>query len=80
MEDFSYGCSGFGFLIDCQRPKVKINWLQVSAIEWTASENNEADPVYNHPIVLTIAFVALLSFGNGERKFISHSGIAENLT
>jgi hypothetical protein len=30
-------------------------------MEWTASENNEAEPVNNQPIVFTTAFVALLN-------------------
>ncbi len=66
--NFIYGCSGLGFFIDCHRPNVKISWLHVSAIEWTASENNDAEPVNNHPIVFTTAFVALLNFWNTNKQ------------
>ncbi len=55
-----YGCSGLGFLIDCHKPNVNISWLHVSAMECTASENKEAEPVNNQPMVLTTALVALL--------------------
>lgn len=55
-----YGCSGFGFLIDCQRPKVRISWLNVSAIECTASEKSDAEPVKNQPTIFKTALVALL--------------------
>lgn len=57
---YTNGCSGLGFLIDCHKPNVNISWLHVSAIEWTASENNDAEPVNIQPIVFTTALVALL--------------------
>jgi hypothetical protein len=33
-------------------------------MECTASEKSDAEPVNNHPIVFTTAFVALLNFRN----------------
>jgi hypothetical protein len=36
-------------------------------MECTASENNEAEPVNNQPIVLTTAFVALLKIIETEK-------------
>jgi len=47
--------------MDFHRPNAKINWLHVSAVECTASENNEAEPVKNHPMSLATAFAALLN-------------------
>jgi hypothetical protein len=47
-------------------------------MECTASENNEAEPVNNHPIVFTTAFVALLDNQNHENIFPEK--IKSNLT
>jgi hypothetical protein len=49
--------------------------LHVSAIECTASENKEAEPVNNQPIVLTTAFVALLDDRKNKLIFLRENSM-----
>ena len=58
--DVTYGWSLEGlFEAECI-PHAKIHWLSVSAKEWMASENMEAEPEYAHPITFNTKLTAFL--------------------
>ena len=56
----TYGWSFEGLFVAECIPHAKIHWLSVSAKEWMASENIEAEPEYAHPITFNTKLTAFL--------------------
>ena len=60
----TYGWSFEGLFEAEWIPHAKIHWLSVSAKEWMASENMEADPEYAHPTTFNTKLTAFLEKKN----------------